>query len=198
MRVMDAIAPLQIGVARDAAEVDALVGMRSREAIARGWVEGTAGFDGADRDAYDDDAVHIVIRDGNRVVGGFRLILPLPARPLPIETAFGLSLEPAGRFVQWGRLILAPEYRGDRNHLLPLACFAAIWLETTRRGFDRVAGVVSHRLKLLYEGMGWDFTILGPPRKVDGESRYPAMTNTETIRSGVEVLGGLLDMKASA
>jgi hypothetical protein len=52
--------------------------------------------------------------------------------------------------------------------------------------------VVSRRLKLLYEGMGWDFRILGPPRHVDGEERYPAITTTETIRSGVEVLGSLL------
>jgi len=189
---MDAIAPLRIGVAHDAAEVAALVVLRSREAIVRGWLQGAANFDGADRDRYDDDAVHIVIRDGDEVVGGFRLILPMPGQPLPIETAFELELEPKGQVVQWGRLILAPRYRGDGDHRLPLACFAAIWLETTRRGFDRVAGVVSHRLKLLYEGMGWDFRILGPPRKVDGESRYPAMTTTETIRSGVEVLGSLL------
>lgn len=189
---MDGIAPLQIGVARDAGEVGALVVLRSREAIARGWLQGAANFDGVDRDRYDDDAVHIVIRDDDEVVGGFRLILPMPGRPLPIETAFELELEPKGQVVQWGRLILASRYRGDGDHRLPLACFAAIWLETTRRGFDRVAGVVSHRLKLLYEGMGWDFRILGPPRKVDGESRYPAMTTTETIRSGVEVLGSLL------
>lgn len=197
MRVMASIAPLHIGVAGGAGEVDALVALRSREAIARGWLPGAVTVDGADRDGYDDDAVHIVIRDGDEVIGGFRLILPLPGRPLPIETAFDLALEPAGRVVQWGRLILAPRYRGDRDHRLPLACFAAIWLETTRRGLEHVAGVVSPRLKQLYEVMGWDFRIVGPSRQVDGEERYPAMTTTDTIRSGVELLGNVVATQPS-
>ena len=186
------IAPLRIGVTSDAADLDAIFRLRGAEIIERGWAPPGALPTGRDRDAYDDDAVHIAIRHAADVVGACRLLLPSPHRPLPIERDFELRIEPYGHVVQWSRLVLARAYRGDPQHRLAMACFAALWLETNRRGFDACAGVVAKPMLELYRSVGMDFQVLAAPRMVEGELRYPALSSAATVRSALRVIRRLV------
>jgi hypothetical protein len=186
--MIESVAPLRVGVAKSAADLDAMSRLRCAEIIERGWALPEAMPDGRDSDEYDAGAVQIAIWDGPDVVGACRLVLPSQERPLPVEREFGLRLEPPGGVVEWGRLVLADRYRGDRQHRLTAACLAALWLETTRRGFDACAGAAAKPLLALYEMMGFDVDVLGPPRWVHGDERYLARSSATTIRSGLEVL----------
>lgn len=190
--IMSSIAPLRIGVAHDAADLDAMFRLRGREIVERGWMSPRSKPTGLDRDEYDDDAVHIAIRDSREIVGACRLLLPSLGRLLPIERDFDLRLEPRGRVVQWSRLVLARAHRGDPRHRLALACFAALWLQTTRHGFDACAGAIAKPMLELYRGIGMDFEVLGAPRFVDGEERYPALSSAATVRSALGVMRRLV------
>jgi len=190
--LMSSIAPLCIGASGAADDIEAMQRLRGAEISERGWAPPESISAGLDRDEYDDDAVHIAIRDGAQIVGTCRLIMPAPHRSLPIERDFGLQLEPVGRVVQWSRLVLAPRYRGDPQHRLALACFAALWLQTTRRGFTACAGMVARPMLELYRSVGIEFSVLGPPRFVDGEERIPAASTTATMRSALGVMRRLL------
>jgi len=50
------------------------------------------------------------------------------------------------------------------------------------------AGAVAKPLLALYELMGFEAEVLGPPRWVNGAERYVARTSVATIRSALEVL----------
>ncbi len=197
-RVIASVAPLRVGVAESQADLDAMFQLRGAETIERGWAPAEAIPDGREQDEYDAAAVQIAIWDGSAVVGACRLVLPSPERLLPIEREFGLRLEPPGGVVEWGRLVLAERYRGDRRHRLTAACLAALLLETTRRGFGVCAGAAAKPILLMYEAMGFTFEVLGPPRWLHGEERYPARSSSATIRSGLEVLRRLTERGAPA
>ena len=192
IELMSSIAPLRIGVASGEGDLDAMFRLRGREIVERGWASPEAMPTGRDRDEYDDDAVHIAIWDAAEVVGGCRLLLPSRQRLLPIERDFDLRLEPRGRVVQWSRLVLARAHRGDPRHRLAMACFAALWLETTRRGFDACAGAIAKPMLELYHAIGMDFQVLAAPRLVDGEERYPALSSAATVRSSLRVMRRLV------
>jgi N-acyl-L-homoserine lactone synthetase len=192
IELMSSIAPLRIGVARDAADLDAMFRLRGAEIVERGWASPGALPSGRDRDEYDDNAVHIAIWDAADVVGACRLLLPSPQRPLPIERDFDLRLEPRGGVVQWSRLVLAPAKRGDRQHRLAMACFAALWLQTKRHGFDACAGAVAKRMLALYRSIGMEFQVLAGPRIVDGEQRYLALSSAATVRSALGAMRRLV------
>jgi N-acyl-L-homoserine lactone synthetase len=191
-RLTASIAPLRIGVARDAADLDAVFRLRGAEIIERGWAAPESLPSGRDHDEHDDDAVQIALWDDAEVVGTCRVLLPSPHRLLPIEREFGLRLEPPGGVVQWSRLVLAPRWRGDPQHRLAIACFAAMWLETRRRGYEACAGVVAKPMLALYAGMGMAFDVLAPPRVVDGEERYPALSSAATLRTALVVMQRLV------
>ncbi len=192
LELMCSIAPLRIGVARGDADLDAMFLLRGGEIVERGWAPTAVMPSGRDRDEYDDDAVHIAIWDAAEVVGACRLLLPSRQRLLPIERDFDLRLEPCGRVVQWSRLVLARAHRGDPQHRLAMACFAALWLQTTWRGFDACAGAVAKPMLELYRAIGMDFQVLAAPRFVDGEERYPALSSAATVRSALGVMRRLV------
>jgi len=190
--LMSSIAPLRIGVSGVADDITAMQRLRGAEIAERGWASPGSISSRLDQDDYDADAVHVGIWDGPEIVGTCRLIVPAPHRPLPIERDFGLQLEPAGRVVQWSRLVLAPRYRGDPQHRLAIACFAALWLQTTQRGFAACAGMVDRSMLQLYRGLGIEFRVLGAPRFVDGEERTAAVSTVATIRTALGVMRRLL------
>ena len=192
LELTSSIAPLRIGLAREAADLDAMFALRAGEIVERGWAPPASMPDGRDRDEYDDDAVHIAVFDTGKVVGACRLLLPSPHRLLPIERDFDLRLEPRGRVVQWSRLVLARAHRGDPQHRLAMACFAALWLQTTRHGFDACAGAIAKPMLELYRVIGMDFRVLAAPRMVDGELRYPALSSAATLRSALLVMRRLV------
>jgi len=185
------IAPLRIAATRDAADLDAIFRLRGAEIVERGWASANASA-GYDQDEYDDDAVQFAVFDSANVVGTCRVLLPSPQRRLPIERAFDLQLVPTGGVVQWSRLVLAPAHRGDPHHRLAMACFAALWRETYRRGFAACAGVIAKPMLDLYRGIGMDFELLAKPRWVEGELRYPAQSSVATVRSAIRVMQRLV------
>jgi N-acyl-L-homoserine lactone synthetase len=186
------IAPLRIGRTCNAADLAAIFRLRGAEIIERGWASPDALLAGHDRDEYDDDAVQIAIWESDDVVGTCRLLLPSQQRLLPIERAFDLRLAPHGRVVQWSRLVLDHAHRGDPQHRLAIACFAALWLETNQRGFTACAGVIAKPMLDLYRAMGMSFEIVAAPRFVEGELRYPALSSAATIESALRVMRNLV------
>jgi len=192
IELTSSIAPLRIGVARDAADLDAMFRLRAREIVERGWASPASMPSGRDRDDSDDDAVQIAVFDAAEVVGACRLILPAPQRLLPLERDFDLRLEPRGGVVQWSRLVLARPYRGDPQHRLAMACFAALWLQTTRHGFDACSGAIATPMLKLYRAIGMDFQVLAEPRVIDGELRYPALSSAATLHTALRVMRGLV------
>ena len=160
--------------------------------VARGWASPGAIPAGRDYDEYDDGAVHIAVWDAAEVVAACRLLLPTRDRLLPVERDFGLRLEPCGGVVQWSRLVVARAHRGDRQHRLAMACFAALWRETTRHGFHVCAGAVARPMLELYRAIGMEFHVLAGPRRVDGEERYLALSSAATARSALSVMRRLV------
>lgn len=50
-----------------------------------------------EQDPYDGAALHICAWGEDELIGTVRVILPVEARPLPVEAAFGLTVDPPGR-----------------------------------------------------------------------------------------------------
>jgi N-acyl-L-homoserine lactone synthetase len=192
LRFTSSIAPLVVGRSEVPDDLDAMYRLRGAEAVERGWAAAGSLTDVRDCDEYDADAVHIAIRDGAEVIGTCRVILPSPERLLPVERDFDLRLQPACGVVQWSRLVLHRRCRGDPRHRLALACLAALWLETTRHGFDTCAGAIAQPILDMYRGIGVEVQVLGAARFIEGEQRYPATTTAATIRTALARLRTLL------
>lgn len=102
-----------------------------------------------------------------------RLVLPTPRRRLPVEEAFGVDIEPRGRVVEAGRLVVAPAHRGDRSHRIWGALFARAWLTMRGLGFGLLCGAASPTLVQRLRALGLPFEVLGAPRPHWGEQRVP-------------------------
>jgi Acetyltransferase (GNAT) domain len=162
-----AVAPGRVAVTRGAEEVDEILRLRSRQAAA--WGRGTV----AERDAHDARAIHIGAWTGDALAGAMRLVLPAPDRPLPVEEDFGLVVEPRGAVAEAGRLVVAPEHRGDPAHGLWGALFARAWTELRARDLSVLAGAASPRMVERLRALGLPFEALGPAREHVGEHRQP-------------------------
>jgi len=82
------------GGALSDAERRAVYRLRHDQVTGDGWAECDA--DGLEHDAYDIDALHICAWRGPDLVGTVRVVLPVDGRPLPVEAAFGVTVEPRG------------------------------------------------------------------------------------------------------
>lgn len=89
-------------------------------------------------------AVQIAGWDGPRLAATARVVYPSPDRPLPTETAFGVTVEPRGQVVDAGRLIVAPEHR-DGQHRVLGGLAACIWVAMASCGFQWAAVAISSR-----------------------------------------------------
>jgi hypothetical protein len=162
---------LRVGATTTAEEVDAVLGLRRAHVTTHGWDDG----DGAteDRDDHDDHAIQLAAWDGRVLVGTLRVVLPRRGRRLPVEDHFDLHVEPRGRVVEIGRLLIAPERRGDPAHQAWGALFAHAWLALRRRGFTVMAGAATDGFVARYRALGLPFEVLGPARVHRGETRRP-------------------------
>jgi hypothetical protein len=124
----------------------------------------------ADRDAYDDVAVHVVgWIDGVSVSTG-RLVCP--PHPLPTQDACGLVVEPAGGVVDVGRMCVAPEHQSYR-HAAFVALLCRLYLEMRERGYVTACGMMSPRVRRLMRQLGLALEELAPDRWYLGEDRAP-------------------------
>ena len=172
-RLLAAAPELRVAIATTDAERAAAYRLRYEQVVAHGWAPREALAPGAESDGYDAEALHVVAWHGDAAAGTVRLVLPAPGRRLPVEAAFELDVEPAGAVVEAGRLVVAPELRGDPAHRIWGALFAHAWLSLRERGFSVLAGAASPRMVARLRALGLPFEILGAARPHWGEDRHP-------------------------
>ena len=164
-------APFRVAPA-DTTELEAVMSLRDRHVLEAGWGE---------RDELGLHEVALAAWDENQLVGTIRLVLPRPALRLPIEDAFDLDIEPRGRVVEIGRLLIPPHRRGDPGHAIWGALFAQAWFQVRARGLSVLAGAASAELIARYRKLGLPFETLGPARRHWGEHRYPVRLDPALI-----------------
>src|SRR2546423_598038 len=84
-RLLGAAAPMRVALAATEAERAAAYRLRYEQVVADGWAPRDALGPGAESDAYDADALHVVAWQGDAAAGTLRLVLPAPGRRLPVE-----------------------------------------------------------------------------------------------------------------
>jgi N-acyl-L-homoserine lactone synthetase len=174
-QVLESAEPLRVEPGCSAAEREACFRLRYRCVVENGWADPSDLPDGTERDAYDDIAVHICAWNGSELAGTVRLVFPRPGLTLPIEKEFGVELRPPGEVVDGGRLVVAPEHRGDADHRVLAALFSSCWLRARERGLHRFASVSPDRIVALYRRLGLNVEVLGEPRAFWGEERRPIL-----------------------
>jgi hypothetical protein len=183
-RLLTAAAPLRVALAVTDAERDAAYRLRYEQVVAHGWAPSDGLAAGAESDAYDAGALHLVAWQGEAAAGTLRMVLPAPGRRLPVEAAFDLDVEPRGAVVEAGRLVVAPQFRGDPAHRIWGALLARGWLAVRERGFAVLAGTASARMVETLRAVGLPFEILGPARPYWGEERHPVRLDPAGSRPG--------------
>jgi N-acyl-L-homoserine lactone synthetase len=172
-RLVAAAPPLRVRPAAGEADREAAYALRYRQVVAAGWTQPRDLPDGLERDEHDADALQINAWDGPDLVGTLRLVLPVPGRPLPVESAFGVAVEPLGAVAEAGRLVVEPARRGDVAHRAWGALFGCAWLELRARGLSVLAGAASPGMVERLRALGLPFEVIGPARVVWGEARHP-------------------------
>jgi hypothetical protein len=172
-QLLRAASDLRVAVATSEAEREATFRLRYVQVVASGWVDRTTLVAGTEQDAYDADALHVGAWTGDALAGTLRLVLPRPGRCLPVEEAFGIEIAPAGAVVEAGRLVVAPEQRGNPAHRIWGALFARAWLELRSHGLAVLAGTAAPRMVGQLRALGLPFEVLAPARPYWGEQRHP-------------------------
>ena len=171
-RLIDRSAPVRWGIADSPAAREAVWRLRAEAVLERGWATPDELPDGMERDDEDDRAVYIVGWDGEKLAATGRLIFPIPGVPLPTEKHFDVAAEPRGLVVNLDRMVVARSHSA-RDHRLLKALLGQCWLETRAQGFHLLLGVLTPAMIRLYQRIGWQVTVLGPPRLFWGEERLP-------------------------
>lgn len=164
---------IRVAVAQTPSEQDAIHRLRYEQVVGHGWAPLDDLAAGVERDDYDPFAVQVGAWTAATLVGAMRLVLPAPRRRLPVEEAFGLDIEPSGRVVEAGRLVVAPAHRGDPSHRTWGALFARAWLTMRALGFSLLCGAASPAMVERLRALGLPFEVLGAPRPYWGEQRVP-------------------------
>ena len=172
-RALDALAPLTVTAARTPAEIDAVFRMRYACVTELGWARPADYPDGRERDEHDDGATLVVCRDGDSIVGSARVVPPMPGSLLPAEREFQIRVEPSGRAVEVGRIVVPRLERVGRSHLILAGVFARTWLIARDLGYDRIVSTASAEVIELYRGLGLTVIPLAKPRLSWGEERAP-------------------------
>jgi N-acyl-L-homoserine lactone synthetase len=181
-------APVQFARAASAAEEDAAYRLRFDTVVDEGWATAADFPDGLERDEYDERAVHVLGRLGERLVAVARLVFPEPGRPLPTEREFDLVMQPADGVVDIGRAIVVKNYR-SAEHTLFGALLARCWLEIRARGHQNLCGAATRPRLERYQQFGLPLRVLGPSRRYWGEDRYPVSLNGLAFAEFVQARG---------
>jgi GNAT superfamily N-acetyltransferase len=171
-RLIAACRPIRLAAADGDDELEAVFKLRYEVVVSQGWRNPDELPGGLERDAYDDRAVQVAAWDESRIAGTVRVIWPRAGVPIPVEAEYDVAVEPQGRVVGAGRLIVAPDYRGDGHRLLG-GLAASVWLAMRQAGYRWAAGTATHDMIGLFERLGFDVAILSEPRSSWGELRYP-------------------------
>ena len=161
---------VRVGIAESEDEREAIHRLRQRQVAA--WT-GSTRPDGTERDEHDAFALQIGGWADGELVGAMRVVLPAPGRRLPVEQDFDVDIEPSGQVAEAGRLVIAPEHRGDPAHTAWGALFGCAWLSLRAHGFQVLGGAASPRMVSRLRGLGLPFEVLGPEREHWGRRRVP-------------------------
>lgn len=164
--------PIEVRVATTPDELAAVFGLRHDTVIEMGWQDEHDLAGGQERDEYDDGAIQLAAWDGDALAGTLRVVLPEGGRPLPIEKAYELVVEPRGLVVGVGRVVVARPYRGGEHRVLG-ALSGSAWLQMRDHGFQWVSAAATNEILDLFRHLGFEVQVLGSPRPYWGESRYP-------------------------
>lgn len=157
-------------VAATDAERAAAYRLRRAAVTEKRWQDTPQAAADGEQDTFDPAAVQVIgYRDDEAVCCG-RLVLP--PGPLPTETVCGITVEPAGRVVDVGRMVVAPAARSQGGGVF-LALLAALYLETRARGYTAGCGMMAPNVRVLLRGLGIAHDVLGPDRPYLGEPRAP-------------------------
>ena len=164
---------VRVSTARSGHERDAIQRLRHQQVVQNGWAPADDLPAGLERDEHDAAALQVGAWIGETLVGSMRLVLPTPARRLPVEKAFDLDVEPRGAVIEAGRLVIAPEHRGDPAHRIWGALFARAWLTMRALGFTLLCGAASPGMVERLRALGLPFEVIGPARWYWGVRRVP-------------------------
>lgn len=173
---------LRVAVAATPVERRAAERLRFRQVVEEGWAAAGDLPGSLEHDAFDATALQVAAWAGDDLAGTMRMVLPARGRPLPVESAFGVTVEPAGRVVEAGRLVVAPEHRGDPGHHIWGALFARAWLEVRGRGFCVLAGAAAPEMVDRLREMGLSVEVLAPARLHWGRRRHPVRVDPAASR----------------
>jgi predicted GNAT family N-acyltransferase len=171
-RVLERSESLSFGEIVSPIDLEAAFRLRFRAVVEQGWGEPTDFPDGLERDGYDAAALHLGGWEGGRLIATARLVFPAPGRLLPTEAAFDLRVEPKGRVVDFGRLVVEKAYRGASHRVLT-GVLSAAWIAIRARGFFHFCAIDTAAMIRLYRRMGFVVEELASPRPYWGEDRYP-------------------------
>jgi N-acyl-L-homoserine lactone synthetase len=164
---------VRVAIVQAQTDCDAIHRLRHQQVVRDGWVQPDDLPPGIERDEYDAAALQVGAWIGETLAGAMRLVLPSPNRRLPVEDAFELEMEPRGAVIEAGRLVIAPQYRGDPSHRIWGALFARAWLTLRSRGFSLLCGAASPEMVKRLRALGLPFEVIGPARQYWGEWRVP-------------------------
>jgi N-acyl-L-homoserine lactone synthetase len=164
---------VRVAIAQSQNSIDAIHRLRHQQVVQNGWSQPADLPAGIERDEHDAAALQVGAWIGETLAGAMRLVLPTPARRLPVEEAFGLEVEPRGAVVEAGRLVIAPEHRGDPSHRIWGALFARAWVTMRAREFSLLCGAASPAMVERLRALGLPFEVIGPIRRYWGEGRVP-------------------------
>lgn len=159
--------------------------LRYQAVMHQGWGTPEDYPDGLEHDGYDDHrSIQVLAVHDHRPVATCRLVLPAPDRPLPMEEAFGIQVEPRGAVAELGRMVVVPSaYREHGNRIFG-GMLARTWLEARAHGCDLYGGVLSPGMRRRYERLGIHLRILAPPMPYWGEERVPALFDVAASMRG--------------
>lgn len=175
--ILSALAPMEFREAASEAERVECLRLRYRAVLELRLAVAEEFPEGLESDEFDASAIHIIGLHENRPIATSRIVLPIPGRQLPSEAAFGLRLSDAGGVVEFGRVVVDPDYRGD-GHSVFMGLAARGWLAMRERGFTTVIGATPQRLIALFQALGISVTVLGESRRYWGEERFPILCDS--------------------
>jgi N-acyl-L-homoserine lactone synthetase len=170
-------ATVRFAAAQSPEQREAIYRARYVEVIGNDWAKPDDLPDGIECDEYDDQALHMVGWEDERMVITGRLVFPSPNRPLPTEAEFDLEIAPSQLVVDTGRAILLQTDRSDAQHKLFLGLMGYAWQEMRARGYRHVCATMTASMLRLYRMMGIHWQTLGEPRLYWGKQRYPCKYN---------------------
>lgn len=168
-------------------EREAIYRARYEAVIKKDWAKPRDMPDGIERDEYDDQALHLIGWEDDRMLILGRVVFPSPTRPLPTEAAFDLEIEPHQQVVDSGRIVLLQPNRSDNQHKLFLGLMSHAWQEMRARGYCHVCAAMTTSVLRLYRLMGIHWDVLGEPRLYWGKLRYPCKYDlVKTVQAFVD------------